>query len=305
MSKGLAGQLMSTSPQTRASCLACHVPRSEQWQVFQREGPQGYVMLDGIDCASCHVRGHIRFGPRDVANTPHGTVKGWSMFNNSRFCAKCHQFPADGPRNNGKLIEDTYDQWLASRYSREGKTCQGCHLPDGQHEFKGIHDPAMTRQGLQVLATRKADGVHVRASNVGAGHALPTYGTPRIVISMVTSDGGKATSATHVIGWESTWSPQDGWREIFDTRLFPDESVDLVLPVAKGRTARVTVTVKPDADYHDRVYPMLLEKQQNITADDRAMLESARKEGISNQYKLYDFDCDMWKNKEQSCNARS
>lgn len=303
MSEGLAGQLRSTTPERRDSCLACHAPRSEQWALMEAEGPEAHTKLDGIDCAGCHVRGHQRFGPRDVQSTPHGVVRALPLFKRSAFCMKCHQFPEGGPATNGKPLENTYNEWLASRYSKSGQTCQSCHMANGKHEFKGIHDPEMTRQGLKVRVTRTIAGLHMRATNAGAGHALPTYYTPRITIRAETTENGRLKRANFVIQRSLEWSPKTGWRELFDTRLLPDQSIDRDLPLAKDQVATVTVIVQPDADYHDRVYPLLLAKQKNLTKADRAMLESARKKGISNEYVLYRFECGAWKEgKDQACN---
>lgn len=302
MSKGLAGQMRSTKPQSRGACLACHLPRTEQWLTWKAGGLSAIIKLHGIDCASCHVRTHKRYGPRDVANTPHGTVQGLLLFESSQFCIKCHQFPERGLKLNGKLLENTYREWRASSYGRAGQTCQSCHMPGGKHEFKGIHDPAMTRKGLKVEVTRKADGVYVRAWNAGAGHALPTYTTPRITITVQTNDKGEAKKATHVIQRQVDWHPQTGWKELSDTRLMPGESVDLMLPLAAKRLALVSVDVQPDADYHDRIYPMLLSAPwMKLSERDRALLEAARDEGINNEYKLYRFKCGPWNGKEKQC----
>ncbi len=65
--------------------------------------------------------------------------------------------------------------------------------------------------------------------------------------------------------------------------------------------AKVTVTVHPDQDYHERVYPMLLAAPIKLSQQDRAMLTDARDEGIGRAYRLYDFECTAWKGKEQAC----
>lgn len=52
-----------------------------------------------------------------------------------------------------------------------------------------------------------------------------------------------------------SWSREQGWGEVFDTRLRPHESRRLELPLDAAEGARAQVIVEPDADYHDRVYP--------------------------------------------------
>ena len=70
----------------------------------------------------------------------------------SEFCQSCHQFAPDGLALNGKLLENTYAEWKASRFAREGVQCQDCHMPDRRHLWRGIHDPAMVRSGLTIVA---------------------------------------------------------------------------------------------------------------------------------------------------------
>jgi hypothetical protein len=302
MSNGLAGQLGWTSEQNREACLGCHTPRSEEWAMWGAHGASAMDDIHGIDCAGCHVRHHQRFGPRDVADTPHGKVEGLALFKHSEFCMRCHQFPpGQGTILNGKPLENTYNEWRASRYSAAGQTCQSCHMPAGYHGFRGVHDPEMTRRGLKVKVTRTAEGFHVHAWNAGAGHALPTYATPRITIEAEAALHGRLEKASYIIQRRVSWDPRSGWHELSDTRLLPDQAVDLRLPLAKDQTVRVNVIVDPDQDYHNRVYPLLLAKQANLTAADRQMLEAARDHGIKNSYLLYRFECGPWKGGEASC----
>ncbi|MFQ5934925.1 MAG: multiheme c-type cytochrome [Acidiferrobacterales bacterium] len=301
MSKGLVGQLATTSQQNRESCLSCHSPRSEQWVAWQAAGSAAFGKVDGIDCAGCHVRAYRRFGPREVAESPHGKVEALPLFQRSEFCMNCHQFHGGGVSLNGKPLENTYNEWKASRYGREGRTCQSCHMPAGTHGFKGIHDPEMTRQGLKVQVIRTRQGMYVEAKNAGAGHALPTYPTPRITLRADTAEGGRVKQASYVIQRRLHWDPKTGWRELSDTRLLPDQSLELRLPLQEDQPATVTVIVQPDHDYHDRVYPMLLAAQKNLSQQDRALLEAARREGINSKYTLYTFQCEGWTGTERPC----
>ena len=80
-------------------------------------------------------------------------------------------------------------------------------MPQGRHLWKGIHDPDMVRSGLSVEAeltgTTDADGfwawvwntqqltASLTATNIGAGHRLPTYTTPEIhlIMEQLNADG--------------------------------------------------------------------------------------------------------------------
>ncbi len=305
MSKGLAGQLTSIAKQDPGGCLACHLPRTEQWAQWNAEGEPALTKLGGVDCAACHVRNYKRFGSRDVKETPHGAVTALPLFKDSKFCAKCHQFPpGEGTIVNGKPLENTYVEWLASPYPKQGKGCQACHMPNAEHEFKGIHDRDMTRRGLAVRVTREGQGVKIRATNAGAGHALPTYGTPRITIRAETVIDGEPRRSDFIIQRRLDWRPKSGWREISDTRLAPGQSVNLSLPLATTQTASVRVIVEPDQDYRDRVYPMLLAAPIGLSKSERGLLEAARVAASETDYTLYDFQCGPWKGAEQLCAER-
>jgi nitrate/TMAO reductase-like tetraheme cytochrome c subunit len=299
--EGLLGQLDALDEATRQECLDCHAPRAEQQALWQDVKLASMDRSSGVDCAACHLRRNVRHGPRRIARTPHGAVVENSLFHRSEFCAPCHQFDEEGLSVNGKPLEDTYAEWAHSRYAREGITCQACHMPRGDHGFKGIHDPATTRRGLLVQAMRTREGVTVRATNAGAGHALPTYVTPRIVLT-IASPAHPVRRVQHPIHRRMDWDPETGWGEIEDTRLAPDESAELMLPLPSPGQAAVTVEVAPDADYHDRVYPDLLELLgDKLSSEARALLERARGQAKTSRYTLYRFRCPAWSGTDVSC----
>jgi hypothetical protein len=228
------------------------------------------LLQQGVVCASCHVRGHQRFGPPRRPGAPipatgdrpaHDGVARTSAFLRSEFCAGCHQFAPDGLALNGKLLEDTYEEWRASAAARQGIQCQDCHMPDRRHLWRGIHDPEMVRSGVQIAVQtarpRHRPGDELRAtvtvSNTGVGHALPTYVTPRLVVRAELRDGTGHVVAGSIeeaaIGREV---PVDLSREIADTRIPPGGRFALGYARrldARGLTLRVTVTVYPDHFY--------------------------------------------------------
>ena len=200
-SPGLLGQLGAFDGSIRTICLNCHAPRTEQ-QAALADSDTG--LSRGIDCAGCHVRSHRRFGPRDLSVTPHGPVQEESLFSSSEFCAPCHQFSPGDMAVNGKLLENTLAEWRGSRYAAEGITCQRCHMPGGSHGFRGIHDPDMLRRGLALEVDRTPSGIVATVRNRGAGHALPTYITPRIRLLVHNPSrsaiGGTRHPALHALG---------------------------------------------------------------------------------------------------------
>ncbi len=191
-SPGLSGQLVNWETdwyQNVRDCLVCHTPLSEQSAqvpdtlgnlrpnpVFDRA-----LQTHGLVCAACHVRGWRRHGPprRDGSveesppGSPHGGVKRSPFFEDSRFCSECHQFAA--PAVNGKSLQNTYEEWANSRYAAEGVSCQGCHMPDRRHLWRGVHDSTMVRSGVTIelgerlvsRANRRV--VDLRITNSGTG----------------------------------------------------------------------------------------------------------------------------------------
>jgi hypothetical protein len=286
---GVAGQLVEMlqgDPGSALGCLGCHAPLAEQRPLIAdgdafRPNPVFDPALHGrgLTCAGCHVRRHERFGPprRDGSlasaaareTLPHGGVTRTPAFEASEFCRGCHQFGADGFALNGKLLENTFEEWKASRFAREGVQCQDCHMPERRHLWRGIHDPEMVRSGLTITARAGAERyrpgqeavVTLRVESTRVGHAFPTYVTPRVVLRAELVDEAGAVVAgsrqEKVIAREVT---VDLEREVADTRLMPGQHATLEyrrrVPRA-GLRARVSVIVEPDA-FYTRFYQALL-----------------------------------------------
>jgi len=200
-------EMFESDPTSALGCLGCHAPLAEQSPLIRSTGRLAAnpafdpaLHREGLPCAGCHVRGHQRFGPprRDgsLASAgppealPHGGVTRTPAFLSAAFCRGCHQFAEDAPTLNGKPLENTYREWEASRFAREGVQCQDCHMPDRRHLWRGIHDVDMVRSGLsiEVAGPRSRAGagdnvdVGLTVRSVRVGHAFPTYVTPKVVL---------------------------------------------------------------------------------------------------------------------------
>ena len=306
---GVAGQLVEmreSDPSSAYGCLACHAPLAEQNPVVAvgrelRDNPSYDASLaaKGVPCAGCHVRGHERFGPprRDGSlrsrapreSLPHNGATRTAAFLKAEFCKSCHQFAPDGFALNGKLLQATYDEWKASRFSREGVQCQDCHMPDRRHRWHGIHDADMVRSGLTIAATAGAARyrpgetalVTLRVTSTRIGHAFPTYVTPRVVLSAELVDAaGQVVAGSRreqVIGREVAL---DLSRELSDTRLMPGKSATLTYRAkveSAGVRARVTVVVEPDAFYVAFFETLLRQGAGRGEAQIRQALDAARR----------------------------
>jgi hypothetical protein len=283
MGPGVAGQLedmAATDPAAARECYLCHAPLAEQRPTtWTSAGSAANPAFDpllreaGVACPACHVRGYQRFGPprRDGslqsaaprASLPHRGVTRTPAFLSSEFCRDCHQFKPDGFAVNGKLLQDTYEEWKASPFARQGVQCQDCHMPDRRHLWRGIHDETMVRSGVEITLTREAGAaVTLEVRNTRVGHAFPTYVTPRVVLrgELIGPDGTPVagTRRETVIAREVEL---DLSRELHDTRLFPGQSARLRYPMVSGASGdprvRLSVIVEPDA-FYTRFFEALL-----------------------------------------------
>lgn len=314
MGPGIMGQLVEMAPTAHTEhqeCIRCHAPLAEQAndlsaalagpsRALPRSSPSPALHQQGLTCAACHVRAHERFGPprRDGsmpdagqrAALPHNGFTATSAFQDSRFCAACHQFKRDEFALNGKLLENTYEEWRASRHAREGRSCQSCHMPERRHLWRGIHDPEMVRAAIQFVPEggRVIGGaVHAALTvrNTGAGHYFPTYVTPKVIaeIKQVSSDGRMlpGTRRERVI---QRRVPLDLSREIADTRLPPDGELrlDYDRPLHRAAVGLVfRLRVEPD-DFYAGFYRSLLTGGEVGRGKDmiRAALKQAESSGF-------------------------
>ncbi|MGH7829740.1 MAG: hypothetical protein ACREP8_06135, partial [Candidatus Binatia bacterium] len=287
---------------------------SGQGQKGYAKNPQfdGPLQLHGITCAACHVRQHRRFGPPKTegaataaypGNMPnHGGVKRTPYFEKAEFCRDCHQFdPENTPLVNGKPMQDTYREWQASAWGRGGAACQECHMPDRRHLWKGIHDPEMVKNSVRVEAhitqrtstSRGTLELAVEVTNSAVGHKFPSYITPKIFVRMALLDGAggslPGTQQEKIIGWDVRFEDAE-WKEYFDTRIPPGESLRhrfrwTELPAAKK--VRVWIEVHPDYFYHVHFYPAYL-KDEKLSPEGRKLVERALRDSGRTLYILFD-----------------
>lgn len=288
-SPGLIAQIDYALPAAQGeSCQRCHDPLAEQ-------RTDRTLRSEGISCAGCHVRSWERHGPLDVspsllplAGYPLKTLE---IYERGDFCMPCHQLP---PRTavNGKPLLNTYKEWLEGPYMRRGVQCQHCHMPNREHTFLGVHDPATFRQGYTLTATaRRTDGkisVLAELTNAGAGHYLPTTPTPaawlRLELVDATGTVIEGASAELRIGRDIFF---DGsWHERADTRIPPGERATLARAWRGGRTGaatgvRVTVEVHPDS-YYEGLYQVRMRGELAPAA--RTLYQQALAQARSTHY---------------------
>ena len=231
--------------------------------------------------------------PDATTQLPHDGWTSTAAFGDSRFCASCHQFPEAGFALNGKLLENTYVEWKASRHGREGKTCQSCHMPERRHLWRGVHDPEMVKSGVTIEATvpniqSGAVWSKLTIINTGTGHHFPTYVTPKVILEGFQEDASgqmlEATRREYVIAREVAL---DLSAEVADTRLPPDTQAVLDYRVAldpRGASLVFRVRVEPDA-FYTGLYRSLLES--DAASPGKRLIKKALQESLASQFILY------------------
>jgi len=318
MGPGVLGQIVDwdgKDDRTAHQCQTCHAPLIEQ-HARLKEG-EGYVdnpALDtqmraqGLTCAGCHVRGHQRSGPpkegrvpdetgRALAEGPHDGFFPRDEYQSPAFCARCHDFKPSQLALEGKLLQETGEEWRRTSFAAEGVTCQDCHMPDKRHLWKGIHDKDMVASGVDIAGELTAAGslldpvsATLTLANTRTGHRLPTYTTPEIKLILVQVDAeGQELERSHREGSVGRRITPNLREELWDTRLLPGESYTLPYAVRRqpGAVAVVArVEVWPDEAYR-RFYEIKLRKPENYPTGE-AMIREAMQNSIDSRYTLWE-----------------
>ncbi len=307
-SPGLVGQLLTYNAEDTRSCMACHAPLAEQTQAFETARRQGNAALPsaqglaaaGNSCGGCHLRQYRHYGPPDrrsnavgptPSTDPHGGAIRTKAFESSDFCGACHQFPQN-LAINGKPLENTLAEWRASPAARSGKTCQSCHMPERRHLWRGIHDAAMVRSGVQARFSAQPGQAVFRLINSGVGHAFPTYVTPKAVLTGVALDiSGHviAGSEKHIVIQRQVAFTGDVWHEISDSRLLPDQSATLSVPWPPSGRVRFWLEIDPDDFYHRETYPSLRRDLPENSAAAR-LIAAADARATASPYRLFETE---------------
>lgn len=327
MGPGPWGQIVDlteNSPAEAVLCMTCHAPLSEQLprlakasdgagqEFVKNDQYNRQLQLQGITCAACHVRQYWRFGPpedKTGAETKyppgmpnHGGVERTPYFERAEFCKDCHQFdPENTLLVNGKPLQDTYREWKSSQWGALGVSCQGCHMPERRHLWRGIHDREWVSKGVQVdtrvIEQRSGPGsklaVEVDVVNGGVGHKFPTYLTPKIFVrAALLDEKNKLLAGTEqegIIGWDARFEEGE-WKEHFDTRIGPGEKYQKSFEwprSANAKKVRVWVEVHPDYFYHVHFYPAYLQSN-SLSQEGRKLIEEALQESGRTSYILFE-----------------
>jgi hypothetical protein len=220
--------LLKELPAGAGVCAACHAPTAElsadtDYDFRRVEG----VAARGVHCDYCHKvagpgegelglthgryflrlsrpeRGQRFFGPLDDVDRGEDVASPFQR--DSRLCAACHEGTVFGVH-----AYSTYSEWRASPASRQGVSCQQCHMAaaadhtniapgHGGHEreprtlanhtfFAGGQE-AMLRRRLSLTVVPERDPVGVTVNVTvradGVGHRVPTGFPDRHLVLVV------------------------------------------------------------------------------------------------------------------------
>ena len=168
------------------------------------------ISVRTVDTSSVNPRARTEFslaksGPlKDAISSAHPTVFS-PVHVSSSICAPCHEY-ANG---QGFPVLTTFTEWKASRYGKEGKNCQSCHMAsvagkvaDAKFEREptshvNIHKMAGSRAvgqlnravklKMDVVREGARAKVLVDVTNIAAGHFIPTGSPLRQLILDVTA----------------------------------------------------------------------------------------------------------------------
>jgi len=273
----------------RKICLKCHAPVAvEKGDMALRQK----VSWEGVTCDYCHSVKDVSFaGPNPRASIEFSNVKSGPLKNvesmahrtaysavhtSAAVCAGCHEYQ----NALGFPVLTTYTEWKNSRYGREGKVCQSCHMyrtegavvdpevkrtKDGVnlHQMPGSHSlEQLTKTiGAQLSTSRAGDRLRVQVdvANRAAGHYVPTGSPLRQLMLEVRADSFDGRHFREeriyrraVVDEKGAPVNQEhlafvtGAKAISDTRLAPDEkrSEAFLFPIPQGTLTQVTATLR-------------------------------------------------------------
>jgi hypothetical protein len=221
--------LKATRGGTFLNCGPCHEATTYVNQDFNfiRD-----ISHEGVTCVFCHMVS----APGPSTGTPpfeldlnhyYGSIRNpvptnahasevSTYLRTSGFCGGCHAYK----NQNGVTISDTYAEWKASKYAKQGVSCQTCHMPGppGRVSYLGPSRPKVPDHTFSAQVAEKAqpgpsvtlalrgakttsgDSLSLSAvvTNTGWGHSLPTGNDQNMAIVRI-----RVLTADGAIVWEN------------------------------------------------------------------------------------------------------
>jgi hypothetical protein len=193
-------------------------------------------------------------------------------------------------------LENTFEEWrIWVETADEPKSCQDCHMPEGNHEFLGIHDRDYVLENVEIATEHQRIENRMKAritiANTGGGHHLPTYVTPKIYVHGYFRDSLgrpiKGSQQQVIVGRGAQARTRDDgkteWYDEYDRRIPAGESFafnyDGEIP-EQAATFHLEIVVAPD-DYYNWAYS-IWKDQQSRSEVGRQLLSQAYEETLAN-----------------------
>lgn len=232
----------SPFPQQGAEVLAnldwyrSHDPRTGLSRMNRTRAPEPHSS-EGITCAACHVRSGEVLSAFVSGAAPHKSRE-VAAIGTGELCGSCHQFRmphnADGTLTFTETpMQDTFAEYTAWRDQGGAKTCQDCHMPGGDHVFRGAHDREWLRQSVTVSVDRRQTDTAFTIRSVGVGHGLPSGDLFRRLTLQVSRGGAFETVHTMGHAWKVSIDPSTGSsvkERVGNTSLQPGEPRVVTVP---------------------------------------------------------------------------
>ena len=325
------------------ACLTCHSPVGSVNKEFHTTGAVAFpvnlssLAKEGVTCDFCHTipggeyfgknigPGVYRYGhPGDTAVkqgthadavTPEHATAVSKFLKDPEFCGICHKFTHPV---SDVVWQDTYAEWKAGPYAREGRTCQDCHMPEytGQsatnaptradlsaHVFPGSRSDMIKKAasvalwaGVKQTGASRSLSVKALVTNSGSGHLMPT-GLPGIRQMWVEVEVKKAATgpvekhredfAIEILGGDG--KPTMPWNAVRfgkDTRIAPRKSREVAFnlpyasPAAEPIELKATVYYRLISDLAARTAGIPASQPVEIATDRLRVLPDGRLERL-------------------------
>lgn len=267
-------------------CINCHIPLENQqeylitglkngdiYQPVKEKNPHfdAAMQLEGIGCATCHVRDGFIIGTRGTVNAPH-PVRVDSSFLSEQLCITCHNANAVVTPELVCTFQ-TGEEWQVGPYAQT-QTCISCHMDtltrswmsgmpehvSHRHWFPGSGIPKQTGEtpvALEGLDFKPdtleptysgADSIHysLTLTNAHAGHRLPTGDPERYyLIDLTWLNAATSDTIAHRryrIGEVWEWYPVA--KKISDNNLDPLESRTYTIGLLPSEEGTYTLHTK-------------------------------------------------------------
>jgi hypothetical protein len=195
----------------KAGCIGCHAPLAFLTGDIPPKPPsEGTRANEGVSCDICHGitgsteevpfnfsyeinPGKVKYGSRKDSKPQFHEVEYSAFIGSPELCATCH----DEQSPYGAWVKETYREWKAGPYGKEGVRCQDCHMhyapgkvasmgeerdDVAHHVFHGPHFDQKLRGSIDLALytesteVKRGSKVAIRAElfNGKAGHFIPS-----------------------------------------------------------------------------------------------------------------------------------